>query len=45
MVFCRDGILLELPLSVGDEVAQGGSAAMVMGKNGFTMSDGSYILA
>ena len=32
-----DGILLELPLNVGDEVAQGGSVAMVMGKDGFTM--------
>lgn len=32
-----DGILLELPIAVGDEVAVGGSVAMVMGKDGFTM--------
>lgn len=32
-----DGILLELPIAVGDEVAIGGSVAMVMGKDGFTM--------
>lgn len=32
-----DGILLELPIAVGDEVAKGGSVAMVMGKEGFTM--------
>lgn len=32
-----DGILVELPIAVGDEVAQGGSVAMVMGKDGFTM--------
>lgn len=32
-----DGVLVELPISVGDEVAQGGSVAMVMGKDGFTM--------
>lgn len=32
-----DGILIELPLTVGDEVAQGGSTAMIMGKDGFTM--------
>ena len=32
-----DGILLELPISVGDEVAEGGSVAMLMGKDGFTM--------
>ena len=31
------GILLELPIAVGDEVAVGGSVAMVMGKDGFTM--------
>ena len=32
-----DGILLELPIAAGDEVAVGGSVAMVMGKDGFTM--------
>ena len=32
-----DGIIIELPISVGDEVAMGGSVAMVMGKDGFTM--------
>ena len=32
-----DGILLELPIAAGDNVAAGGSAAMVMGKDGFTM--------
>lgn len=32
-----DGILIELPISVGDDVARGGSVAMVMGKDGFTM--------
>lgn len=32
-----DGILIELPLAKGDEVAPGGSAAMIMGKDGFTM--------
>ena len=32
-----DGILLELPIAAGDKVAAGGSAAMVMGKDGFTM--------
>lgn len=32
-----DGILVELPIAVDDEVAQGGSVAMVMGKDGFTM--------
>ena len=32
-----DGILVELPISSGDAVAQGGSVAMVMGKDGFTM--------
>lgn len=32
-----DGILLELPISVGDEVAVDGPVAMVMGKDGFTM--------
>lgn len=31
------GILIELPIAAGDEVAQGGSVAMVMGKDGFTM--------
>ncbi len=32
-----DGILLELPIAVGDKVAVGGSVAMIMGKDGFTM--------
>lgn len=32
-----DGILIEQPLKVGDEVAVGGSAAMIMSKDGFTM--------
>lgn len=32
-----DGILIELPIAAGDEVAKGGSVAMVMGKDGFTM--------
>ena len=32
-----DGILIEFPVAVGDEVAKGGSVAMVMGKDGFTM--------
>lgn len=32
-----NGILIELPLAVGDEVAQEGSVAMIMGKDGFTM--------
>lgn len=32
-----DGILLELPISVGDTVAAGSSVAMIMGKDGFTM--------
>ena len=33
----HDGVLLELPIAVGDEVAKGGSVAMIMGKDGFTM--------
>ena len=32
-----DGIITELPIAKGDEVAPGGSVAMVMGKDGFTM--------
>lgn len=32
-----DGILIEFPIKAGDEVAAGGSVAMVMGKDGFTM--------
>lgn len=32
-----DGILIELPIAVDDEVAVGGSVAMIMGKDGFTM--------
>lgn len=32
-----DGILIEFPVKSGDEVAAGGSVAMVMGKDGFTM--------
>ncbi len=32
-----DGVLTELPIAAGDEVARGGSVAMVMGKDGFTM--------
>ncbi len=32
-----DGILIELPLAKGDEVAKGGSVAMIMSKDGFTM--------
>ncbi len=32
-----DGILIEFPVKAGDEVAAGGSVAMVMGKDGFTM--------
>ena len=32
-----DGVLLELPIAVDDTVAAGGSVAMVMGKDGFTM--------
>ena len=33
-----DGILLELPVSEGDEIAQGDEICMVMGKDGFVMS-------
>ena len=33
-----DGILIELPIKSGDEVAVGGSVAMVMGTDGFTMN-------
>lgn len=32
-----DGILIEFPVKSGDEVAAGGSVAMIMGKDGFTM--------
>lgn len=32
-----DGILIEFPVKVGTEVAAGGSVAMIMGKDGFTM--------
>ena len=32
-----DGVLIEFPVESGDEVAAGGSVAMVMGKDGFTM--------
>ena len=32
-----DGILIEFPVNSGTEVAAGGSVAMVMGKDGFTM--------
>lgn len=32
-----DGILIEFPVKSGDKVAAGGSVAMVMGKDGFTM--------
>lgn len=32
-----DGILIEFPVKVGTEVAVGGSVAMIMGKDGFTM--------
>lgn len=32
-----DGILIEFPVKSGTEVAAGGSVAMVMGKDGFTM--------
>lgn len=33
-----DGILIELPVTDGQEIDMGGSIAMVMGKDGFTMS-------
>ena len=33
-----DGILIELPVSEGDEIAQGDEICMVMGKDGFVMS-------
>ena len=32
-----DGILIEFPIEAGDEVATGGSVAIIMGKDGFTM--------
>lgn len=32
-----DGILIEFPVEAGDEVAAGGSVAIIMGKDGFTM--------
>lgn len=32
-----DGIIIELPVSEGDEVDQGGEICMIMGKDGFTM--------
>ena len=32
-----DGILIEFPVEAGTEVAAGGSVAMIMGKDGFTM--------
>lgn len=32
-----DGILIEFPVKSGTEVAAGGSVAMIMGKDGFTM--------
>ena len=32
-----DGILIEFPIEAGDEVAAGGSVAIIMGKDGFTM--------
>ncbi len=32
-----DGILIEFPIEAGDEVAAGGSVAMIMGKDGYTM--------
>ena len=32
-----DGIIIELPVSEGDEVTQGGEICMIMGKDGFTM--------